>query len=77
MLYHLASHLSTLRERESEESKCEGSENEESENEESKSQEGDESEFEPLAKTTCSTRSGPHASSRHTLVLYQHFVEMN
>ena len=35
MLYHLASHLSTLGERESEESECE---------------EGDESEFEPLAK---------------------------
>ena len=45
MLYHLASHLSTLGERESEESKCE-----ESENEESESEKGDESEFEPLAK---------------------------
>ena len=44
MLYHLASHLSTLGEREIEESKCEQSENEESE-----SEEGDESEFEPLA----------------------------
>ena len=68
MLYHPASHLSTLRERESEESKCEGSENEESESEESESEEseseeGDESELEPLAKTTCSTRSGRHASS--------------
>ena len=51
MLYHLASHLSTLREREGEESKCEECE------------EGDESEFEPLAKRPCSTRSGPHASS--------------
>ena len=58
MLYHPASHLSTLRERESEESKCEGSESEESE-----SEEGDESELEPLAKTTCSTRSGRNASS--------------
>ena len=58
MLYHPASHLSTLRERESEESKCEGSENEESE-----SEERDESEFEPLAKRTCSTRSGRHASN--------------
>ena len=56
MLYHPASHFSTLRERESEESKCEGSESEESE-----SEEGDESE--PLAKTTCSTRSGRNASS--------------
>ena len=63
MLYHLASHLSTLRERESEESKYEGSENGESEIEESKSEEGDESEFEPLAKRPCSTRSGCHASS--------------
>ena len=45
MLYHLASHLSTLGERENEESECE-----ESENEESKSEEGDESKFEPLAK---------------------------
>ena len=60
MLYHLASHLSTLRERESEESKCEESENEESESE---SEKGDESEFEPLAKRTYSTRSGHHASS--------------
>ena len=58
MLYHPASHLSTLRERESEESKFEGSESEESE-----SEEGDESELEPLAKTTCSTRSGRNASS--------------
>ena len=33
MLYHLASHLSTLGEHESEESKCEESENEESESE--------------------------------------------
>ena len=57
MLYHPASHLSTLRQRESEESKCEGSENEESE-----SQEGDGSELEPLAKRTYSTRSGHHAS---------------
>ena len=48
MLYHPASHLSTLRERESEESE---------------SEEGDESELEPLAKTTCSTRSGRNASS--------------
>ena len=42
MLYHQASHLLTLGERESEESECE-----ESENEESESEEGDESEFEP------------------------------
>ena len=40
MLYHLASHLSTPGERESEESECE-----ESENEESESEEGDESEL--------------------------------
>ena len=46
MLYYLASHLSTLGERESEES-----DNEESENEESESEEGGESEFEPLAET--------------------------
>ena len=58
MLYHLASHLSTLEEHESEESKCE-----ESENEESESEKGDDSEFEPLAKRPCSTRSGRHASS--------------
>jgi len=45
-------------ESESEESKCE-----ESENEESESEEGGESEFEPLAKRPCSTRSGRHASS--------------
>ena len=51
MLYHLASHLSTFRE-------CEGSENEGSE-----SDEDDKSEFEPLAKRPCSTRSGRHASS--------------
>ena len=38
-------------------------ESEESENEESKSEEGNESEFEPLAKRPCSTRSGHHASS--------------
>ena len=63
MLYHPASHLSTLRERGSEESKCEGSENEESESEESESEEGDEGELEPLAKTTCSSRSGRNASS--------------
>ena len=36
---------------------------EESESEESECQEGDESEFEPLAKRPCSTRSGRHASS--------------
>ena len=48
MLYRLASHLSTLGERESEEGECE---------------EGDESEFEPLTKRPCSTRSGHHASS--------------
>ena len=58
MLYHLASHLSTLGEYESEESKCEKSENKESE-----SEEGDQSEFEPLAKRPCSTRNGRHASS--------------
>ena len=50
----------TLGERESEESKCE-----ESENKERESEEGDESEFEPLVKKPCSTRSGRrrHASS--------------
>ena len=48
MLYHLASHLLTLGERE---------------NEESESEEGNESEVEPLAKRPCSTRSGRHASS--------------
>ena len=48
MLYHLASHLSTLGELESEES----------ENEESESGEGDEREVEPLTKRPCSTRSG-------------------
>ena len=37
--------------------------NEESESEESECEEGDESEFEPLAKRPCSTRSGRHASS--------------
>ena len=31
--------------------------------EKSESEEGDESEFEPLAKRPCSTRSGRHASS--------------
>ena len=36
---------------------------EESESEESGCEEGDESEFEPLAKRSCSTRSGRHASS--------------
>ena len=36
---------------------------EESESEESECEEGDESEFEPLAKRRCSTRSGRHASS--------------
>ena len=58
MLYHQTSHLSTLGERESEESVCE-----ESENEEIESEEGDGSEFEPLAKRPCNTRSGRHASS--------------
>ena len=53
MLYHLASHLSTLGERE----------NEESENEERESEEGDESGFEPLSKRPCSTRSGHHESN--------------
>ena len=53
MLYHLATHLSTLGE-----SECE-----EGENEESESEEGDESEFDPPAKRPCSTRSGRHASS--------------
>ena len=48
MLYHLASHLSTLGERESEESE---------------SEEDEESEFEPLTKRPCSNRSGRHASS--------------
>ena len=55
MLHHLASHLSTLGECESEESECE--------NEKSESEEGDKSEFEPLAKRPCSTRSGRYASS--------------
>ena len=36
---------------------------EDSESEESGCEEGDESEFEPLAKRSCSTRSGRHASS--------------
>ena len=68
MLYHLASHLSTPGKCESEDSERvaserEESEREESENEESESEEGDESEFEPLAKGPCSTRSGYHASS--------------
>ena len=58
MLYRLASHLSTRGEREGEESECEESENKKSEREE-----GDESEFEPLAKRPCSTRSGRHAAS--------------
>jgi len=53
MLYHLASHLSTLGECESVENECE----------ESESEEGDESEFEPLAKRPCTTRSGRHATS--------------
>ena len=53
MLYHLATHLSTLGKLESEES----------ENEESESGEGDEREVEPLTKRPCSTRSGHHASS--------------
>ena len=35
---------------------------EESESEESEWEEGDESEFEPLAKRPCSTRSGRHTS---------------
>ena len=42
----------------SEESECEVSKNEESECEEV-----DESEFEPLTKRPCSTRSGDHTSS--------------
>ena len=58
MLYYLTSYLSTLGERESEESKCE-----ERENEESESEVGDESQFEPPPKRSCSTRSGRHASS--------------
>ena len=41
MLYHLASHLSTLGERESEESECEESECEESECEESECEESE------------------------------------
>ena len=53
MLYHLASYLSTLGERKSEEN----------ENEESESEEGDASKFEPLAKRPCSTRNGHHAST--------------
>ena len=67
----IASHLSTLGERESGERNCEGSENEESENEE-----GDKSEFEPLAKRPCSPRSGRLMHQFHTLVLYQHFVKI-
>ena len=55
MLYHLASHLSTPGERESEESECE--------NEESESEEDDERELERLTKIPCSNRSGRHASS--------------
>ena len=35
----------------------------ETRSEESESEEGDESEFEPLAKRPCGTRSGRHASS--------------
>ena len=58
MLHHLASHLSTLVEHESEESECE-----ESENEKNESEAGEESEFEPLTKRPCSTSSGPNASS--------------
>ena len=59
----------------------EESESEESENEESESEEGDESEFEPLlAKRPCSTRSGRKKWAScirfHSLVLYQHSVEM-
>ena len=49
MLRHLATHLSTLGEHESEESKCEEGE------------EGDESEFEPLAERP--SRRRRHASS--------------
>ena len=71
MLYQLANHLSTLGERDSEES-----ESEESENEESKCGEGDESEFEPLAKRTCSIKKWASCIKFHTLVLYQHFVEI-
>ena len=58
-----------LGETRSEESESEESENEESESEEadeseeSECEKGDESEFEPLAKRPCSTRSGRHASS--------------
>ena len=68
MLYHPASHLSTpgkceSEDSEREESENEESENEESENEESESEEGDESEFEPLAKRPCNTRTGRRASS--------------
>ena len=51
MLRHLATHLSTLGEHESDESKCEENEG------------GDESEFEPLAKRPSSTKRGRHASS--------------
>ena len=71
MLYHLANHLSTLGERESEESECERSENEES-----KSGEGDKSEFEPLAKRPCSIKKWESCIKFHTRVLYQHFVGM-
>ena len=63
MLYHLASHLSTLGERENEERKYQESKSEESESEESESKEDDESGFEPLSKRPCSGG-----------VLYQHLV---
>ena len=52
-----------LGETRSKESESEESECEESECEESECEKGDESEFEPLAKRPCSTRSGRHASS--------------
>ena len=45
------------------ETRSKESESEESECEESECEEGNESEFEPLAKRPCSTRSGRHASS--------------
>ena len=56
MLYHLASHLSTLGERESEESECEESECEESECEESECEESEneESESERVTRVSLS-----------------------
>ena len=70
MLYHLASHLSTLGERESEESECEESESEESKSEESESEEGN------TRKETLYHKKWASCIKFHALVLYQHFVGM-